>query len=217
MRPPSSEQRQNFEARNTTTTTTLFPTGTAPDTGAPASDVSGSDPAAAGAVTTTPVTSAATSVAATSIAAPAAAAALQAPWAEGAAIDARYTCDGAQEVPVFRWAAPDAGVAELALAVTDDNAGGYVHWLVTGIPAAAGAVGGTEAPLGVQQANSAGTVGWTGPCPPAGELHTYRVALYSLGAPFAAGATDPPQNLLGDIGGSATGVVELTGTYQRPA
>jgi phosphatidylethanolamine-binding protein (PEBP) family uncharacterized protein len=210
MRPPSSEQRRNFEARNTTTTTTLFPASSVVDLVTPASDVPPSDAAAAAATTTAPATTAAATTAA-------AAAPLQAPWADGAAIDARYSCDGAEEVPVIRWAAPDAGVVELALAVTDDNAGGYVHWLVTGIPGAAGAIGGTEAPVGVEQANSAGTVGWTGPCPPAGEVHTYRVALYSLDAPFAPVADEPPQNILGDIGGSATGVHELTGTYQRAA
>jgi phosphatidylethanolamine-binding protein (PEBP) family uncharacterized protein len=211
MRPPSSEQRRSFEARNTTTTTTLFPTGSAPDTVPPASDVPISEAAATGAPTTAPATTGAAAIAAE------AAAPLQAPWADGAAIDARFSCDGAGEVPEIRWTAPDAGVVELALAVTDDNAGGYVHWLVTGIPATAGAIGGTQAPVGVEQANSAGTVGWTGPCPPAGEVHTYRVALYSLDTPFAPVADEPPQNILGDIGGAATGVRELTGTYQRPA
>ena len=72
---------------------------------------------------------------------------LQAPWPSGGTIDVRFTCDGEDVSPALSWTAPPAGTVELALVVTDDDAGGFVHWAVGGIPAAAGAVseGGTIA------------------------------------------------------------------------
>jgi phosphatidylethanolamine-binding protein (PEBP) family uncharacterized protein len=210
MRPPSSEQRNEFSATTTTstTTTTLFPPTVVETTPSTTEAPAASEPAAGASLAATsipPTTAAATP------------AALEAPWADGGAIDAAYSCDGEGAMPVIRWTAPEAGTAELALAVTDDDAGGYVHWLVTGIPAAAGAIGGTEPSIGVAQVNTAGTTGWAPPCPPAGETHTYRVALYRLAAPFTATAGDPAANILGDLSGAAAGVVEITGTYERPA
>ena len=227
MRPPSTDQRNVFEATTTTvtTTTTLFPPAvleTAPDTLVTESSPTGSAVADSGVADTgtedagTEVTIGAAATSSTTAPAPAGAS-LEAPWVDGAAIDIDYTCDGTGAAPLINWSAPAVGTAELALAVTDDDAGGYVHWLVTGLPAAAGSIGGTEPVVGVEQPNSAGTDGWTPPCPPAGESHTYRVALYSLAASYVAPATEPTANILGDLGGAATATVEITGIYQRPA
>ena len=66
---------------------------------------------------------------------------LQAPWPTGGAIDARFTCDGEDRSPTLIWTAPPAGTVEMALLVTDDDADGFVHWAVAGIPPTAGEVG----------------------------------------------------------------------------
>lgn len=140
-----------------------------------------------------------------------------APWSDGAAIDATYTCDGTDEIPLLTWTAPPATTAELALVVVDETTPTpYVHWVVVDLPPEAGAVGGGE-PLvmGREGRNSSGTVGWMGPCPPAGESHTYRFTLYLLDAPAEAPASDPPDQLVADIAMAASGEVSLTGTYQR--
>jgi phosphatidylethanolamine-binding protein (PEBP) family uncharacterized protein len=144
-------------------------------------------------------------------------AALSTPWADGAPIDASYTCDGAGLIPLIQWNAPPAGTAEVAVAITDDDAGGFVHWLVTQIPASTTAIGGTEPQAGVVQANSQGIAGYSALCPPAGETHTYRVALFLFNAPFVVTANDAALNILGDMAGEAPDVVEITGTYQRAA
>ena len=46
--------------------------------------------------------------------------------------------------PLITWTAPPDGTAELAVSVIDPDANGFVHWLVIGLPAEAGSVGGGE-------------------------------------------------------------------------
>jgi Raf kinase inhibitor-like YbhB/YbcL family protein len=103
------------------------------------------------------------------------------PWISGGAIDTRYSCDGEGVAPALRWTAPPAGAVELAIVVSDDNAPDFVHWAVAGIAPAAGEVteGATIADA-IEGRNSAGSAGWTPPCPPPGETHTYRVTVYAL-------------------------------------
>ena len=64
----------------------------------------------------------------------------------------------------------------------DRNAGGFVHWVVTGIDPFVQGVGEGGLPENaVEGPNGAGTVGWIGPCPPAGSgMHTYEFALLAL-------------------------------------
>ena len=66
------------------------------------------------------------------------------PWDDGAAIPVEFTCDGADDAPLITWTAPPDGTAELAMSVIDPDADGFVHWLVVGLPAEAGSVGGGE-------------------------------------------------------------------------
>ena len=79
------------------------------------------------------------------------------------------------------WTAPPAGTVELALLVTDDDAGGFVHWAVAGDPAAAGEDGEGAADHGGRRGpQRLRPPGLGGPCPPAGPAHTYRFTLYAL-------------------------------------
>jgi phosphatidylethanolamine-binding protein (PEBP) family uncharacterized protein len=57
----------------------------------------------------------------------------------------------------------------------------FVHWRASKIPARAGSIvaGGHFSHEGV---NSAGTRGWTPPCPPRGSSHRYRFVLTALNA-----------------------------------
>ena len=185
LRPPTSAQRA---AMPTTTTTTIASLVPAPGGNADAvADVS----------------------------APASFA-LAAPWADGGSIDVRFTCDGADLSPLLTWSAPPAGTVELALLVTDDDAGDYVHWAVAGIPPTAGEKGeGATITGALEGVNDAGTLGWTGPCPPDGGPHTYRFTMYALAqqAELPEGFTGA--DLIAIAEPSATAVAELTGTYLR--
>jgi Raf kinase inhibitor-like YbhB/YbcL family protein len=189
LRPPSSAQRA---AMTTTTSSTTTSAPAFPDVGA---------------VTTLPGAAPTSTAAAFS---------LQLPWAEGAAIDARFTCDGEEHSPALAWTAPPAGTVEMALLVTDDDADGYVHWAVAGIPPSAGQVGeGATITGAVEGVNDFDDVGWGGPCPPEGEAHTYRFTLYALDQ-----QAELPEDFNGDdlaavAQPAALAVARATGTYTR--
>jgi Raf kinase inhibitor-like YbhB/YbcL family protein len=119
---------------------------------------------------------------------------------EGTPIATRFTCDGTDASPGLSWTGVPAGAKELALVVEDPDAPGgtFTHWLAYGLPPslvslpAAIPAGGNVAasPSFRQGANSFGRLGWSGPCPPAGETHGYVVRLLALNAAtsLAAGA-----------------------------
>lgn len=143
---------------------------------------------------------------------------LVAPWPSGAAIPARYTCDGDDVAPALAWSGVPAGTMELALTVTDADAGGFVHWIVSGIDPALGWIGDGTLPAGsATWASSFGDAGWGGPCPPDGEEHRYVFTLRALNQPLEAaddlGATEVVA-LLDAITAAQTSV---TGTYARAA
>lgn len=137
-------------------------------------------------------------------------------FAAGKAIPVELTCDGANASPPLAWGAVPEGTVELALTVVDPDARGFVHWVIAGLDPGIQALGQGAVPEGVVQAqNSAGTVGWTGPCPPKGAPHHYVFTLYAL--PAASGITngEPAADSLADLAKANGTTAILTGTYQR--
>jgi len=103
-------------------------------------------------------------------------------FANGAGIPVEYTCKGRGLSPPLRWSGPPPRTRSFTLTVVDPDAPGgrFVHWRASGIPAAArGLRAGQHAP--VEGTNSAGGLGWTPPCPPAGPAHHYVFTLQALG------------------------------------
>lgn len=105
-------------------------------------------------------------------------------FADGGVIPDELTCrsaDGGASPPLF-WTPPPEGTVSMALVVRDLNAGGFVHWVVTGIDRTVYGIGGGGLPEGaVEGPNSAGSVGWVSPCPPTGTgTHTYEFAVLAL-------------------------------------
>jgi Raf kinase inhibitor-like YbhB/YbcL family protein len=93
----------------------------------------------------------------------------------------KFSCDGSEVSPPLSWSGAPEGTRAFALIVEDPDAGGFVHWVVAGIPAESqrldeGATGSEELTEG---RNSFGKAGWGGPCPPSGE-HRYVFTLYAL-------------------------------------
>ena len=209
LRQPSSGQTLSI------VTTTTGPTTTIGLNPASLGTVAGAKttvrPAGAGS-TTVPPSGAATTTAA---GAPATGAlGLVLPWKDGAPIDAAYTCDGGNIRPTISWSNVPVGTAELAVLIEDEDAGGFVHWLVAGIPPNATSIAPGGLPPGAVQAlNGFGNPGWGGPCPPAGASHHYRTQLYGLSTP--SGVTE------GMATGAATAAVKksivalatVTGTF----
>jgi Raf kinase inhibitor-like YbhB/YbcL family protein len=103
-------------------------------------------------------------------------------FADGGAMPDELTCTGASVSPDLSWTGTPADAAALAIVARDRNAGGFVHWVVTDIDLFVRGIGEGGVPENaVEGRNDAGTLGWLGPCPPAGSgTHTYEVALLAL-------------------------------------
>jgi Raf kinase inhibitor-like YbhB/YbcL family protein len=139
-------------------------------------------------------------------------------FAEGAAIPARYTCDGEDVSPEIRWSgAPDA-TRDLALIVLDPDARDFVHWLVYDIPGAsdgtlpaAMSTASNEPPQG---RNGFGKRGYGGPCPPSG-THHYVFAIYALGRALGLSGTPTRSEIESAMQGDILARTTLTGIYKR--
>jgi Raf kinase inhibitor-like YbhB/YbcL family protein len=103
-------------------------------------------------------------------------------FGDGTTMPEELTCTGAGVSPDLSWTDTPDDADTLALIVRDRDAGGFVHWIVTGIDPSVQGIGEGGVPeSAVEGPNDAGTVGWLAPCPPAGSgTHTYEVALLGL-------------------------------------
>jgi Raf kinase inhibitor-like YbhB/YbcL family protein len=144
------------------------------------------------------------------------------PWADGATIDARFTCAGDDVQPAVSWSGTPDGTKEIALVVRDLDADDFVHWAIAGIDPALGAIAESQAPVGaIEAANDFSSanqhvVGWCGPCPPAGAAHTYQTTLYALDQAIELPTGAAADDLVAAIEGSAFESVSVTGTYRTP-
>jgi Raf kinase inhibitor-like YbhB/YbcL family protein len=140
------------------------------------------------------------------------------------AIPVKYACVGANVSPALTWTDPPAGTQSLALVVDDPDAPSAtpaVHWLIYAIPATQRSLAENAAkkptlPDGSRQGkNTAGKIGYSGPCPDPGKLHHYFFKLYALDyVPDLK-----PKAKIADVEASLKGHVlaksELIGRYQR--
>jgi Raf kinase inhibitor-like YbhB/YbcL family protein len=140
------------------------------------------------------------------------------PFADGAQIPVRYSCDGENRSPELTWSGVPAGTASLAVVVDDPDAPGgtYVHWVLFGVPASVTSVAEGAVPEGARQArNSAGHNRYDGPCPPSGKPHHYRFKVYALGEELAAEDGADADAVLRSIEKAATAHGQVTGTFAR--
>lgn len=136
-----------------------------------------------------------------------------------AMIPKRYARDGENVSPPLTWSGIPDGTAELLLLCEDPDApsGTFLHWLVTGIDAAAGSADAGVTPSGgTPRTNGYGEPGWGGPQPPVGDnAHRYFFRLYALPGPvdLPEKATAADVHRAVDKHQLASGTV--VGTYQR--
>jgi Raf kinase inhibitor-like YbhB/YbcL family protein len=135
----------------------------------------------------------------------------------GAAIPARYACDGDDVSPPLRWEDPPAETAALALIVEDPDAprGTFTHWIGWGLPPVV-----RELPEGVEPPaagrNDFGSVGYRGPCPPPGHgVHRYFFRLYALTAEPELEPGASAREFHDAITTLIVDATELVGTYRR--
>jgi Raf kinase inhibitor-like YbhB/YbcL family protein len=133
------------------------------------------------------------------------------------AIPIENTCDGENASPPLTWGAVPESTVELAITVTDTDANGFVHWVITNIDPAVQAISIGNVPDGsIQAKNGAGSPGWTGPCPPPGSVpHHYVFTLYSLSTPSGVTADMTGADAIAAIEQHPALTASLTGLYQR--
>ncbi len=137
-------------------------------------------------------------------------------FAPGRPIPRAYTCDGADVSLPLRWSGVPHGTKELVLVMRDPDApgGNFIHWAVAGIaPGTSGVAAGRAPALGTAGRNSYGTLGYRGPCPPAGPAHHYVISLTALASPSGLGAGFEAAEF--KLSRPALGVAMLTGTFGR--
>ena len=143
----------------------------------------------------------------------------------GGAIPSRYACDGENLSPSFTWSNAPSRTQSLALVLHDPDAphsGGFTHWILYGIHPATRQIEESESrpephtDFGVQGKNDAGSLGYTGPCPPSG-THRYTARIYALDIDLELEPGATRQELENAIEGHILDQAALTGTYAKTA
>ena len=136
-------------------------------------------------------------------------------FSSGGLVPRIYTCDGRGVSPPLRWTSPPGGTRSLALSVKDPDAPGgtFVHWTAWNIsPHSRGLRRGQRPP--VEGRNSAGSRGYTPPCPPSG-THHYVFRLYALRSKLRLAAGASPSAFDRALRGRVIAVARLVGRYRR--
>jgi len=142
---------------------------------------------------------------------------------EGEDIPITYTCDGQDISPPLTWVEPPPETQSFALVMDDPDAPGgvFTHWLLFNLPA-----DNRELPEAVpthnelangalQGTNGFDTIGYGGPCPPAGLAHHYRLTIYALDQALDLVAGASRKQVIDAITGHILAWGQLTGMYQR--
>jgi Raf kinase inhibitor-like YbhB/YbcL family protein len=145
-------------------------------------------------------------------------------FADGSTIPADFTCDGPGASPPLAWTGVPTNAKALALVLQDPDAagGGYVHWIVYAIPPAMSSLAAGISPKPgvlpagpIEGVNGSGKIGYTGPCPPAGQQHHYTFQLFALDAALSL----PPGRTAADVEAAVAGHIlaqaTLIGLYKR--
>ena len=138
-------------------------------------------------------------------------------FAEGAAIAAKYTCDGVDASPPLLIGAAPAGTRSLALIMDDPDAPGgiWVHWVAWNIPPQTREIPENGMPAGAHQGhNNWKRNGYGGPCPPSG-THRYFFRLYALDTTLALAPSAAKADLQRAMEGHVLAAGQLMGTYKR--
>ena len=142
-------------------------------------------------------------------------------FADGGTIPVKYTCTSANPPsPPLAWSGVPSGTAELALLVDDPDApgaGGFVHWVVYGIPPDTQSLAEGSLPSAAKQgANGRGLNQWAGPCPPAGNPpHHYRFTLTAVSRSLGLAPGATAAQVKAAMAGSIAGQGVLIGLYGR--
>lgn len=140
----------------------------------------------------------------------------------GESIPRQHTCDGPGTSPPLTFGDLPTGTETIALVGDDPDAPGeepYVHWLVWNVPISGGS---SHLPEGsvpdgaLEGTNSAGGLGYTGPCPPKQDgAHTYRFAVYAVDRTLELEEGAQRAELEAALEGRVLGEGRLSASYGR--
>jgi len=130
--------------------------------------------------------------------------------------------------PALNWHHAPEGTQTLALVVDDPDAraGTFVHWVLFNLPPEWDVIpedvrvdehfeNASRVP--VEGVNDFGNLGYSGPCPPAGDSHRYFFRLYALDTVLDLGEGASRQQVEHAIAGHILAEADLMGQYARPA
>ncbi len=140
----------------------------------------------------------------------------------GSYIPSKYTCDESNISPPLNWTTDVKGIKTFALIVEDPDApsGTFTHWIVFNIPINVKDLTENTTPTknnpsgALMGTNSAGRIGYMGPCPPSG-THRYFFRIYGLDKVLHLEAGAEKDVLLKAMKGHILAEGELMGKYSR--
>ena len=145
-------------------------------------------------------------------------------FTNGQSIPAKYSCVGKNISPALNWNEPPGGTQSFALIVDDPDApfGTWVHWVLYNIkPDMRGLqedlpiTGKNIDPEAIYVGkNSAGNIGYDGPCPPSG-THRYFFKLYALDTLISLLPGASEEQILKEMDGHILAQAELMGTFSK--
>jgi Raf kinase inhibitor-like YbhB/YbcL family protein len=130
-----------------------------------------------------------------------------------------FGCHGRNVPLALSWTGAPGRTKSFALTMVDTDApgGSFVHWVVYGIPASRHSLGPTSLAGLKQGRNSAGLIGYVGPCPPTGSgTHHYHLTLYALSVAVSAAATLELAAVQKAMRHHVLARATLIGTFKRP-
>jgi len=137
-------------------------------------------------------------------------------FVDGGPIDPHHTCQGENVSPVLNWSPAPGGTVEIAITMVDLDAPEFVHWAIAALDPLTTALGeGVVPEFSMQGVNGTGQPGYTGPCPPAGETHRYRITVHYLSEQTELGDGAQGADLIASIEASTLASATTTGTYSR--
>lgn len=137
----------------------------------------------------------------------------------GAMIPADYTCDGRNIVPPLHIGNVPRQAESLAILMQDPDApsGTFTHWIMWNIDTSNADLPEGEIPSeAVEGRNSAGEIGYTGPCPPTG-THRYVFRLYALDQDLTLAEGADVNAFLEALEGHIVDDTRFRGVYARAA
>jgi Raf kinase inhibitor-like YbhB/YbcL family protein len=136
---------------------------------------------------------------------------------DGEFIPKRFSCDGDNIPPDLEFMDIPNRTQTLVLIIEDPDApsGIWSHWVVWNIDPRVDHISDGIIPPGAREgANSSGSLGYQGPCPPNG-LHRYIFRLFALDGVLTLPPDSGREDLLEAISGHIIEAAKLVGLYER--